>query len=556
MTLSVDRLQTLLEEDKETRQQEEQARKAQWTANAPLRNNLQKLSTLSAGWWNRPIPDNLFQCPLSSPQTTLVSRSSLPQSIQSQLPARANNGDNDNNDVIEIPLAYIQIDEEGLQQKQPQQHDNNNARDKQLNPLKQRPTIGNLSNKLSEYTRGVSGQCRPFKAGGLGSDETAKNDNAEVDEFLSEAAIRRSMDVLNKGSEASWNDGTILKAPPGVDFTVGLSWDDVHQHKEKEDESKTATDDQTHPPKKPEVEKKEDTSVQDLTEEPATLEEPPPPPPPPESPEVTDLTQATKVSGSRIPARTTTMWTTQDFLDDDSLFGSSDGSASESEADDDLVAAVAKKKKKKKAVNLLDDESSASEQEDNVVEEKDDTVNGTKTLRQEVEDTLEAISVSTDPNEVDSLLMDLSVLENNDLGGKRKKDTGITNNPMELAQRQSEDQQNSTRKEWANTKLLPIDDINTWIPNPAMTFPFALDGFQQQAIVRLERNESVFVAAHTSAGKTVVAEYAVALARQRATRCVYTSPIKALSNQKFRDFSLTFGAENVGKCCTEGICSC
>ncbi|EEC50651.1 predicted protein [Phaeodactylum tricornutum CCAP 1055/1] len=79
-----------------------------------------------------------------------------------------------------------------------------------------------------------------------------------------------------------------------------------------------------------------------------------------------------------------------------------------------------------------------------------------------------------------------------------------------------------------------------------MTFPFILDGFQQQAVVRLERSESVFVAAHTSAGKTVVAEYAVALAKQRGTRCVYTSPIKALSNQKFRDFSLKFGAENIG----------
>ena len=44
----------------------------------------------------------------------------------------------------------------------------------------------------------------------------------------------------------------------------------------------------------------------------------------------------------------------------------------------------------------------------------------------------------------------------------------------------------------------------------------------------------------------MVAEYAVALAMRRATRCVYTSPIKALSNQKFRDFSLKFGAKNVG----------
>lgn len=50
----------------------------------------------------------------------------------------------------------------------------------------------------------------------------------------------------------------------------------------------------------------------------------------------------------------------------------------------------------------------------------------------------------------------------------------------------------------------------------------------------------VFVAAHTSAGKTVVAEYAFALATQHCSRAVYTSPIKTISNQKFRDFSGKF----------------
>ncbi len=55
-------------------------------------------------------------------------------------------------------------------------------------------------------------------------------------------------------------------------------------------------------------------------------------------------------------------------------------------------------------------------------------------------------------------------------------------------------------------------------------------------MLRLELNESVFVSAHTSAGKTVVAEYAIALSQKHLTRTIYTSPIKALSNQKFRDF--------------------
>ncbi|EYC39602.1 hypothetical protein Y032_0649g1114 [Ancylostoma ceylanicum] len=58
------------------------------------------------------------------------------------------------------------------------------------------------------------------------------------------------------------------------------------------------------------------------------------------------------------------------------------------------------------------------------------------------------------------------------------------------------------------------------LPNMAKKYPFELDGFQQAAVVCMEKGESVFVAAHTSAGKTVVAEYAVALCEQHRTRLV------------------------------------
>lgn len=68
------------------------------------------------------------------------------------------------------------------------------------------------------------------------------------------------------------------------------------------------------------------------------------------------------------------------------------------------------------------------------------------------------------------------------------------------------------------------------IPNPALTYPFELDDFQKRAIYRLEQGNCVFVAAHTSAGKTVVAEYAIALSMKHMTKTIYTSPIKALSN--------------------------
>ncbi|WFC98211.1 Antiviral helicase ski2 [Malassezia yamatoensis] len=110
-----------------------------------------------------------------------------------------------------------------------------------------------------------------------------------------------------------------------------------------------------------------------------------------------------------------------------------------------------------------------------------------------------------------------------------------------------EPKQEETRQ-WVHVINLhkQMPNFRELVPEMAHEFPFELDTFQKQAVYHLERSDSVFVAAHTSAGKTVVAEYAIALAMKHMTRCIYTSPIKALSNQKFRDFKKAFGAENVG----------
>ncbi|XP_059449280.1 DExH-box ATP-dependent RNA helicase DExH9 [Corylus avellana] len=77
-------------------------------------------------------------------------------------------------------------------------------------------------------------------------------------------------------------------------------------------------------------------------------------------------------------------------------------------------------------------------------------------------------------------------------------------------------------------------------PPPAKVFEFTLDPFQSEAIKCLESGESVMVSAHTSAGKTVVALYAIAMSLQNKQRVIYTSPIKALSNQKYREFKEEF----------------
>ncbi|CAH0390444.1 unnamed protein product [Bemisia tabaci] len=76
------------------------------------------------------------------------------------------------------------------------------------------------------------------------------------------------------------------------------------------------------------------------------------------------------------------------------------------------------------------------------------------------------------------------------------------------------------------------------LPNgpPAKEYPFILDPFQKEAILCIDNNQSVLVSAHTSAGKTVVAEYAIAASLRDKQRVIYTTPIKALSNQKYREF--------------------
>ncbi|XVF19120.1 hypothetical protein REPUB_Repub11eG0082100 [Reevesia pubescens] len=90
------------------------------------------------------------------------------------------------------------------------------------------------------------------------------------------------------------------------------------------------------------------------------------------------------------------------------------------------------------------------------------------------------------------------------------------------------------------------ESIHGTLSNPvyhgemAKTYKFELDPFQQVSVACLERNESVLVSAHTSAGKTAVAEYAIAMAFRDKQRVIYTSPLKALSNQKYRELHQEF----------------
>ena len=80
----------------------------------------------------------------------------------------------------------------------------------------------------------------------------------------------------------------------------------------------------------------------------------------------------------------------------------------------------------------------------------------------------------------------------------------------------------------------------------AESLPFELDDFQTEANDALEAGSNVLVAAPTGAGKTVVADFAIYLAQERNVKAFYTTPIKALSNQKYHDLVDVYGPDKVG----------
>lgn len=436
------------------------------------------------------IPASLYQCPLSAPQTTLMPWALIPHPIRQKLlndnKILYKTDEEEANRIVEVPLAYLQPSEDSADTKKPS-------------------TLAGNTFKLTEYARGVVGQCRPHKAGGF--DVESKDDQLESEkqeQLMQE--LHEAREVLKKGATASWRDGTLLTAPPGVGFSVGLGW----KHRRP---AQDGQDDETQVPygvdKLSKHEVMED--VDDIKESAA------------------DDTEGSFVTTNRTTvAQGAGMWD-KALFEDDSLFGDSSSSEEESEDEED-----------EKDEEEISPEGGSSEQN----EPSDIAL----TPSEPVVEMSTPPSISTQVEEVDDLLAQLALSDSHDTVATARKKTA--SHPLQLALQQQQqaasDAASTTRKSWASTQLLPISDFHSTVPNPAMTFPFTLDDFQQQAVARLERAESIFVAAHTSAGKTVCAEYAVALCRQHGTRAVYTSPIKALSNQKFRDFCTKFGADQVG----------
>lgn len=476
--LTVERLQALLKEQKD---EEEKRRQENNASTIPGSSSMTKEDIHSffrktgmmaplEGFWERPIPADVYKCPLSEPMTTLVDYHTLPRSIQGLYtgPPPSTGGDPSTPYTIEIDRKHLLT--ASVLEEEEQKGAAAAAAASTTVGLNRRPLTGNMTNKLNEYTRGVSGQCRPFRPGGLGnSDEghvgdLVEGEDTKVDPFLTPDAIENSFKVLRQGTKASWEDGSLITAPPGVDFHVGLSYDDIYGKEGNKDAGVAATSVESAPSA---------YAVGDDTEQMLRVDD------------VLGMQpSAPLVSDTR---GTNTLQWEPNFLDDDSLFGSS---SSESGSSDDS------------------DEETEKDEND-----KDDESEGTASIMdQEIEEGHTEPTVAMveeivgSEEEIDGLLKELSRAEaktKKELVAKGDKEE-INMNPLELAERQAKMQLDANRKSWATTALLPIDDFHSWIPNPALVFPFTLDPFQQQAVARLERNESVFVAAHTSAGKTVV----------------------------------------------------
>ena len=448
--------------------------------------------------WKRTLNSSLITVPSVPSQTTLVPLSSIPHPNRAKL--RVDTSSLAEDALVEVPVAVLmppEISAEGA------------SGGETSSALAARPLQGNLSAKLSEFTRGQVGRRRPFKAGGIDSDDLAipsafdadgEEDEVQPAEYMSPEECKMALDVLDKGPLEAWRDGSLITAPPGVTFSVGLGPKDVYREEEAAKFGAKGC------AKGVEINESGDECQGIGGGDDDGL------------PTVAAASTTSGISdtGPKLLVSTDGMWD-KTYFDDDSLFADS---SSESE--------------------------SGEESSDDEGEEVDDS-----SIEEEVAD--EVKEVVTEENEaavedVDGLLEELVLSTQSEadkiFSKKKKKKTDL--HPLLASGGDSSSPLSSgPRKSWAVTDLLPIKDFNALVPNPAIRYPFELDDFQKQAVARLERSECIFVAAHTSAGKTVCAEYAIALARKHCTRAIYTSPIKALSNQKYRDFKDKFG-DDVG----------
>lgn len=459
---------------------------------------------MNGSYWNRTLPISALSMPICTPAlTTVVPLKSLPKYQQSNYisklsPSSGGNDDggkdgnenkNDNDDdeiLVEILKSQL------LPPSDEDQINPNQAQGLGQQHLSQRPLAGNLSSKLVEYTRGQVGNRRPFKPGGLMEEDMPQkminkgndyNGEDEYEPFCSPIEIKNALDVIKKGSIASWKDGTLITAPPGVSFDIGLSPRDVCNVKDldgigskgcdREYDNDNGTDEE------------QDNHSNELDENVSN------------SGVTKDGGSSSKLFSSSNNNNSANKLWDKSYFEEDSLFGDESSSSEEDESEEDE--------------DDSDDDTISSK---NQIEEKnfnDEHVKAPKNEEKENDD--------NDVEDIDTFLSELEVSTTTTKMNAKQQKTMRFMNQFLVVEKAKE------RKCWAVTTSLNVKDFHSVVPNPAITYPFELDGFQKQAVARLERGQCIFVAAHTSAGKTVCAEYAIALARKHCTRAIYTSPI-------------------------------
>ena len=565
-------------------------------------------STNTTTTWERPISIKDLAIPICSPSlTTIVPESTLPKYQRNNYLSKHVIGNKDYSDSIDGTNNYDIADGDDvlveifkndlLPQTEEEEEEEENIRSTTTSTAQQkhvqkemihsssisqrfgrpsqRPLAGNLSSKLVEYTRGAVGNRRPFKPGGLSDDDDNGNENNDKEKsnegnnvfkniqqkqhdnnllYCSPNERKNALDIIlgRKSIIDAWKDGTLLTAPPGVDFDVGLSIHDdnvrgalaavAQQVDNKDDDDGGGTygdniDVSAIGEKGCGTTTSCTTTANTLIDDSRNVQD------------VNDLEMMKNMSTVNTNNSTTQpsaaaiskMWDTS-YFEEDSLFG--DSSSDEEDEDDESSSDSGNESEKQEEqhtkntnnnsattnINNTEKEQQVNQNE-NIENNNSSNSNGDEDIN-DIDEFLSELEHSTTTSKID-----LAMNKNNHNKHQKKTIKFLNQNLSVSAMKQ--------RKCWAVTTSLNLENFQSIVPQPAITYPFELDGFQKQAVARIERGECIFVAAHTSAGKTVCAEYAIALARKHCTRAIYTSPIKALSNQKYRDFKDTFG-DDVG----------
>lgn len=399
--------------------------------------------------WKRTITSSLFSLPVCSPPlTTIVPLDSLAKHLREKYISKLGDGEDA---LVEVPIAAL-ISANGTESK----------KDASTSVLatdqlpSHRPLAGNLSSKLVEYTRGQVGKRNPFQPGGMtgndadeygiksidGEEKNKSSSEVEYPPYCSPKEIENAIEVLRKGSLAAWKDGTILTAPPGASYEIGLSLNDVHEGIDY-------------------IEKGCDTKVDESEKE--------------ENGEGSGSNTHNDSGSSSNNIIVSKMWD-KSYFDDDSLFGDASSSSS----------------------NSSENENSSSDDENHQenVESEPISVPSSSSDSRQNEDDNDGDDGRDDDDDDDNIDdMDAFITElmqsttvskvEHSIKTSQKKSAAVNiHNPLHLADQRQPDKD---RKSWAVTTSLNLKDFHSVVPNPAITYPFELDGFQKQAVARLER---------------------------------------------------------------------